>query len=64
METLAPLNSGRNLETGSLRRIFPSSAIISTATLVTGLVMEARRKMAPVVIGFFDSRSISPCASR
>ena len=64
MATLMSLNSGMNLETGSVRRILPSSTIIMTAAPVTGLVMEAMRKMASLAIGFFDSMSIKPCASK
>ena len=62
--TFISLNSGMNFETGSPSRIFPSSTSIMTATAVMGLDMEASRKMVSLAMGFFDSRSISPCASK
>ena len=49
--TFRSLNSGMNFETGSVRRTLPSSISIITATPVTGLVEEAMRKRASVVIG-------------
>ena len=45
-------------DTGSFRRILPSSTIIITATAVIGFDIEARRKIASLGIGFFDSRSM------
>ena len=51
-------------DTGSERRTFPSSTSIRMATPVTGLVIEAMRKMPSFRIGVFDSRSIIPCASK
>ena len=51
-------------DTGSLRRIFPSSTSIITAAPVIGFDIEASRKMPSFGIGFFDSMSISPCASK
>ena len=58
------LNSGMKRDTGSARRTLPSSTIISTAAAVIGLDVEARRKMPSFGIGFLDSTSIRPCASR
>ena len=49
--TRMSLNSGRNLDTGSVSSNRPSSASIRTATLVTGLVIEAIRKMVSSAIG-------------
>ena len=54
------LNSGMKRDTGSLRWIFPSSTSIIMATPVTGLVIEAMRKIASRLIGLPDSRSIRP----
>lgn len=56
--------AGRNLDTGSLKAIRPSSTSIMTATLVTALLMDAMRKIVSVRIGRFASRSASPVASR
>jgi hypothetical protein len=53
-----------NRPTGSVRRILPSSTSIITATPTTGFVIDMMRKMVSFCIGFFDSRSISPCASK
>jgi adenylyl- and sulfurtransferase ThiI len=64
MATLVSLNSGTNLDTGSVRRIFPSSTSIRIATPVIGLDIDAIGKMASRAIGRFDSRSITPCASK
>ena len=47
-------------DTGSVRRTFPSSTIIITATAVIGFDIDARRKMPSFGIGFFDSRSCRP----
>ena len=58
------LNSGMNFDTGSVIRSLPSSIIIMMATPVTGFVIEAMRNTAFFGIGSFDSRSITPCASR
>ncbi len=52
------------LETGSLRRIRPSSTSIIAATDVNGLVIEYRRKIASVVIGAFACGSRWPKASK
>ncbi len=62
--TFVSLNSGMKRDTGSLRRIFPSSTSIRMATPVTGLLIDAMRKMPSFRIGVFDSRSIIPCASK
>ena len=51
-------------DTGSVMRSLPSSIIIMIATPVTGLVIDAMRKTASFVIGFFDSMSVTPVASR
>ena len=64
MPTLVSLNSGMKRDTGSLSRIFPSSSSVRIATAVTGFDIDASRKMASVVIGFFDSRSMNPRASK
>ncbi|MND04126.1 hypothetical protein D3C83_242620 [compost metagenome] len=58
-----PRHSGMNLETGSWRRTFPSSIIISVATPMTGFVIDMMAKMPSLTIGFFASRSICPNAS-
>jgi hypothetical protein len=58
------LNCGMNLDTGSLRRIRPSSTSIRIATAVTGFVIDAMRKMASLRIGVLDSMSIRPWASK
>jgi len=62
--TFMPLNSGMKRDTGSVSRTLPSSTIISTAAAVIGLDVDARRKMPSFGIGFLDSTSIKPCASR
>ena len=59
-----PLNSGMKRDTGSVSRTLPSSTIISTAAAVIGLDVDARRKMPSFGIGFLDSTSIRPCASK
>ncbi len=51
-------------ETGSVMRSFPSSIIIMIATPVTGFVIDAMRNTASFVIGFFDSMSVTPVASK
>src|SRR5579872_177927 len=51
-------------ETGSLRMSLPSSISIRMATAVTGLVIDAMWNKVSVRIALFDSRSISPWASR
>jgi hypothetical protein len=53
-----------NCETRSLRRSFPSSSIIITATAVIGFDIDARRKIVSRAIGFFASMSMRPCASK
>ena len=58
------LNSGMNAETRSVSRTLPSSTIIITATAVMGLDIDASRKIESFSIGFFDSMSASPCASK
>ena len=45
-------------------RSLPSSIIIMIATPVTGLVIDAMRNTASFVIGFLDSMSVTPAASR
>ena len=61
--TLIPLNSGMNLETGSVSPTLPSSISMRIATPVTGLVEEAMRKIASLGMGEPDSTSITPRAS-
>src|SRR5438552_4805563 len=51
-------------ETGSVMRSLPSSIIIMTAMPVPGLVVDAMRKAASFVIGFFESMSVTPVASK
>ena len=51
-------------DTGSVMRSLPSSIIIMMATPVTGFVIDAMRKTASFVIGFFDSMSVDAVASR
>ena len=51
-------------ETGSLRRIRPSSTSIIAATEVNGLVIEYRRKMASFVMGAPVCGSRWPSASK
>ena len=51
-------------DTGSVSRTLPSSISIMIATPVTGFDIDAMRKMASLRIGVFDSRSITPCASK
>ena len=51
-------------DTGSVSRNFPSSISIRIATPVTGLDIDAMRKIASLRIGVFASMSISPCASK
>ena len=51
--TFVSLNSGMNRDTGSVSRTFPSSTIIMMATPVTGLVIDAMRKMPSLRIGVF-----------
>ena len=62
--TLVSLNSGMKRDTGSVRRTLPSSTSIRMATPVTGLLIDAIRKMPSLRIGAFDSRSVIPCASK
>ena len=45
-------------------RSLPSSIIIMIATPVTGFVIDAMRNTASFVIGFFDSMSVTPVASK
>ena len=51
-------------DTGSVMRSRPSSIIIMIATPVMGLVIDAMRKTASLVIGFFESMSVTPVASK
>ena len=51
-------------DTGSVSRSFPSSISIMIATPVTGFDIDAMRKMASLRIGVFESRSMTPCASK
>jgi hypothetical protein len=53
-----------NCETGSLRRSLPSSISISMAAPVMGFDIDQMRKMESFAMGFFESRSMDPCASR
>ena len=62
--TFRSLKSGMYFETGSASRILPSSTSIMTATPVTGLVEEAMRKRASVVMGLPASASARPWAAR
>ena len=62
--TFGFLNSGMNFETGSLNTSLPSSINISTATAVSGFVIEAMRNNVSVRIALPDSISVVPCASK
>ena len=53
-----------NRDTGSVSRSFPSSINIRIATPVTGLDIDAMRKIASLRIGVLLSMSIKPCASK
>ena len=53
-----------NFDAGSVSRTLPSSIIIMIETPTTGLVIDMMRKMASFGIGFRDSMSIRPCASK
>jgi hypothetical protein len=61
--TRMSLNSGRNLEIGSVSLKRPSSANIRTATLVTGLVIEAMRKIVLSAVGRPFPASADPTAA-
>ena len=58
------VNSGRYFATGSATDSLPSSCSISTATPVTGLVIEAIQNSASGVIGRFAATSAKPMDSR
>ena len=60
--TCMPANSGIHLVIGSSSLSLPSSISISAATEVTGLVIEAMRKMVSRVIGAPASMSRWPSA--
>ena len=51
-------------DTGSVMRSLPSSIIIMIATPVTGFVIDAMRNTESFVIGFFESMSVTPVASK
>jgi hypothetical protein len=53
-----------NRETGSFSRTLPSSTSIMIATPVIGFDIDASRNSPSFGIGFFDSRSIMPRASK
>ena len=57
-------NAGMCLATGSLTESLPSSWSMSTATAVTGLVIEAIQKIEFACIGRWVARSARPVASR
>ena len=54
------LNAGRDLDTGSASRSFPSSISITAATEVTALLIDASRKIVSFFIGTLFSTSILP----
>jgi hypothetical protein len=49
--TIGEASSGSHVPTGSFRPILPSSTRIITAAAVTGLVIDARRKIESAAIG-------------
>ena len=53
-----------NFDTGSVSLTLPSSIIIMIETPTTGLVIDMILKIASFCIGFRDSMSIRPCASK
>jgi hypothetical protein len=50
-------------DTGSFRCSLPSSTSIMTATVMTGLVIDAMRNIVRGVIDCLESRSITPRAT-
>ena len=51
VSTLSSLSSGSQVVIGSLSFMAPRSTSIMAATLTTGFVMEARRKIASLLMG-------------